>query len=1519
MGIRSKMLLTVAVPLLVLLLTGIAIVGFSWLDLSSARNAQAVVTALGDSRTMSDAIEDERYSGVTFLDSLQLGRDKLRGAQEDTNAAYDTVMANLPAGSAEASQLAAEVQTLVGARGSLVPDLRAVSVTSADNALTFPTSSEATQLRINYSNIANAVESLAATDRASVTGTTIYLNGLANSLNAEGLAALQLFTEPPTYLEQFQQALGAVDDAIAALTVSANNIPNRSENQAVLATIATGSALLDQLDGVRGTVESGAGNSSTVLAYYTQIITLGETASLSSTAATANGGLTDRIAAYGQLDVLNEALEYEKIVVQRLIRAGQFGATGDAQLRTLSVRAGLELDRAQGTASAVDTLPAVPEFSSLSVGDTGTNYVSMQTAMLGGLDSSLVAAQSQPWAEVVDLEEARYQPIEDQVWGEIVSNAQSEVQALVTQLLLIIAAVVGAFLVAVLVANAIARRIVNPLRRLTTTATAVRQELPRLVERVAMPGETVDLSEVQIPVESEDEVGRLAEAFNGVNAATLSIAAEQAALRGSISEMFVNVARRDQVLLNRQLASIDEMERSEDDPDTLTKLFALDHLATRMRRNSESLLVLAGIDTGRRLRRPMPLSDVVRTASSEIELYERVQLELDADPQMVGHSALTAAHLFAEILENATVFSDPGSPVIVRTTSRPGGFLVEIIDSGIGMNPEELHNANARVSSNAASEILGAQRLGLFVVGRIARRIGAKVEIASAEGSGTAVTVVLPSALFDDRVQDRPAASRPSSMVADEVIDNPLTGPAEAAGVTRSAAAGATGDSYAPSNFEEGASLSGRGGELPARGAAMPTRGAPAPTAGTPAPAAPTPVAAPQDVQGLIADDAAAAPEGTAIDSATLIAGATAAGLPARRRRAPQQESPAGAEPHGTNVIGLPQRATAEQLSALEGEAGSGFTPMVSAAEVAPQSAEQRAAMFRGFRSSRAVDMPPAAASAVEPADAATEQPMAIPSFEPEDDAFAPSAQSGALAPEQAAPAPRANPGIAAAFAAGIAAADAAQEAPVVTGQSPLIQQGFGVPQAAEEQAWTDPGAFEIPTLEDDEEPFVGVESVSLVDDAAPAAPELAAQQPYWQQEQGWQEPAAQPLVEQPQHEAAAWAQAPEQPAVVPQAHPAPALQDHAQAAVEQPQAYDVPEAQQPQAYAPQPVAAQAASPAVGFDDLIHADVADEAARGGFFNRLFGRGRRDDAPQPTIEAQAPAPSSLSSAPSAASAPAAPYGSAPSAASAPFASAPSAASAPTAAGPTAYAPQPTVAPSSFAPSPALEPEPQPQPVSFAAPPTPVQPEPFPQQPAAFAPEPTPTAPVAPSYTPPAAVFAPQPSAPSAQESFMPAETGGSSWSDDVVAVQQMHQTPAEPAFYSPDQLARPVGWEAAGASALEAAGSGLGYRPVVQIDPEPESDQVERSDVTSAVFSEFSSLTSERPKIQKTKAGLVKREPVKTEEAPQPLSAEVTIAAAPRDADAVRRRFSNFYSGTQRARSDVAAYQSQSPASDREQA
>src|SRR5699024_5149796 len=202
------------------------------------------------------------------------------------------------------------------------------------------------------------------------------------------------------------------------------------------------------------------------------------------------------------------------------------------------------------------------------------------------------------------------------------------------------------------------------------------------------------------------------------------------ALRGSIAEMFVNVARRDQVLLNRQLSFITQLERTEEDPAQLEDLFRLDHLATRMRRNAESLLVLAGIDSGRRLRNPMAVSDVVRTASSEIEHYDRIDLVLTTDPSVLGHAALTVAHLLAEIMANATVFSDPTSRVEVMTAMRENGVAVSITDDGLGMDAATVAEANSRIRSSAASDVVGAQRLGMFVVGRLANRHNIQVQVA---------------------------------------------------------------------------------------------------------------------------------------------------------------------------------------------------------------------------------------------------------------------------------------------------------------------------------------------------------------------------------------------------------------------------------------------------------------------------------------------------------------------------------------------------------------------------------------------------------------------------------------------------------------------------------------------------------------------------------------------------------------------------------------------------------------------
>ncbi|MFV0457184.1 MAG: ATP-binding protein [Actinomycetales bacterium] len=298
----------------------------------------------------------------------------------------------------------------------------------------------------------------------------------------------------------------------------------------------------------------------------------------------------------------------------------------------------------------------------------------------------------------------------------------------------------------------VAASITRPLDELGAAADEVSDSLPAILDR-AQNGE--DISFAEIPVENEDEIGRLTSSVNTLSTNSVNFAKSQAGaskgetdVRNKIANMFVNVARRDQTLLKRLLSQLDTLERSEENPDTLDALFKLDHLATRMRRNAESLLVLAGRETSRRRRQPMPLTDVVRSASSEIEHYERVDLAQYVDPAMLGHSALPTAHLLAELLENATRYSDPGSRVSVETNEGPKGIRITIADTGLGMSAQELERFNDRIANPPTDDVIAAEKLGFYVVGRLAKKLDASVTLTKGETKGTVATVDLAPALF---------------------------------------------------------------------------------------------------------------------------------------------------------------------------------------------------------------------------------------------------------------------------------------------------------------------------------------------------------------------------------------------------------------------------------------------------------------------------------------------------------------------------------------------------------------------------------------------------------------------------------------------------------------------------------------------------------------------------------------------------------------------------------------------------
>ncbi|MEV3993332.1 nitrate- and nitrite sensing domain-containing protein [Streptomyces sp. NPDC049837] len=351
------------------------------------------------------------------------------------------------------------------------------------------------------------------------------------------------------------------------------------------------------------------------------------------------------------------------------------------------------------------------------------------------------------WTDAYDSKMTAMKTIEADLLGQMDSTArelrrEEQRDAIINGALILLVlgvSLVGAFVVA--------RSMIRSLRRLQDTATKVAQErLPELVKQLSEADpQDVDTSVESVGVHSRDEIGQVAAAFDDVHREAVRLAAEQALLRGNVNAMFTNLSRRSQGLIQRQLSLISELESREADPDQLSSLFKLDHLATRMRRNGENLLVLAGEEPGRRWTRPVPLVDVLRAAASEVEQYERIELAAVPATEVAGRVVNDLVHLLAELLENATSFSSPQTKVRVTGHALPDGrVLVEIHDTGIGLSPEDLAAINERLASPPTVDVSVSRRMGLFVVGRLSLRHGIRIQLRPSDSGGTTALVMLP-------------------------------------------------------------------------------------------------------------------------------------------------------------------------------------------------------------------------------------------------------------------------------------------------------------------------------------------------------------------------------------------------------------------------------------------------------------------------------------------------------------------------------------------------------------------------------------------------------------------------------------------------------------------------------------------------------------------------------------------------------------------------------------------------------
>ncbi|HEX8343725.1 MAG TPA: nitrate- and nitrite sensing domain-containing protein, partial [Actinoplanes sp.] len=404
---------------------------------------------------------------------------------------------------------------------------------------------------------------------------------------------------------------------------------------------------------------------------------------------------------------------------------------------------------------------------------------------LGGFARVTAEQAAEAYGAVVDL----MRQAEQQLEADLVVRASDAATTVTRQASIEGILILITLLVALAIAFMLARSLNQSLRKLREGALSVaNRDLPDAVARLRDVRNLGDggaddiLREVRDPirVSNRDEIGQVAQAFNVVHTEAVRIAVEQAALRTSVSAMFLNLARRSQSLVDRMIGELDQIERGEEDPKRLAQLFQLDHLATRMRRNDENLLVLAGADSSAPRREDALLVDALRAAQSEIELYNRVEFgTVDTDISIAALAVNDVVRLIAELLDNATRFSPPTTVVVADGRRIRDYVIIQVEDRGLGMADEQMNNLNRRLAQPPGVDVAAFRLMGLAVVGRLASRYGIRVELRANIEGGTVAQVMLPSSIvvLPNKPTDQPVrGGRAPQQIDSGLSSTPVTG-----------------------------------------------------------------------------------------------------------------------------------------------------------------------------------------------------------------------------------------------------------------------------------------------------------------------------------------------------------------------------------------------------------------------------------------------------------------------------------------------------------------------------------------------------------------------------------------------------------------------------------------------------------------------------------------------------------------------------------------------------------------------
>jgi signal transduction histidine kinase len=522
---------------------------------------------------------------------------------------------------------------------------------------------------------------------------------------------------------------------------------------------------------------SGSGDAVTVITAYGQVINAVLDLEQALTPQFGDPALTSAALSLGSLEVAQEQIRLQEAIVTVAIARGSLLNSELSAVQAADVLLSDRLNNLQ-----VNATPAqLEQFQTASITNDLNNREQLaQQVLSNGLTLMVVGSTGQgtsslgvapgSWISASDASAGQLSAVTGQVARGLTTTSADLRNAAGRAAIVESVILFAILLLAVGVGVIIGRNLLRSLGILRRTALDVAEhQLPEVVASIDA-GDLTDLSIEPVPVHTHEELGQLARAFDAVHGQAVRSAVGQATLRSNLRNIFVNLSRRSQGLVERQLRLMERLERNEENPEQLANLFKLDHLATRMRRNNENLMVLSGDDPARRSSGPVPLADVVRAAVSEIEHYQRVVVRSTPSMDVLGYVAGDLTRLIAELLDNATSFSPPQSQVFVGGRSfADGSVRLEIRDDGIGIAEAELADANGKLDAGASPDVPVSRQMGLYVVGRLARRHSIRVVLETPKDGGLIAVVQVPAELVK---QSTGPARSPSA----EPAEGPFSG-----------------------------------------------------------------------------------------------------------------------------------------------------------------------------------------------------------------------------------------------------------------------------------------------------------------------------------------------------------------------------------------------------------------------------------------------------------------------------------------------------------------------------------------------------------------------------------------------------------------------------------------------------------------------------------------------------------------------------------------------------------------------